>query len=57
MGPKDRGSVALHYLEMHLPSSFAPEKGCSVCGGFAAVCCQVADPAIANVLQRQRKSS
>lgn len=28
MGPKDRGSVALHYLEMHLSCSFAPEKGC-----------------------------
>ena len=28
LGPKDRGSVALRYLEVQLASSFAPEKGC-----------------------------
>lgn len=57
MGPKDRESVALHYLEMHYPVPLRLKKAVDVCSGFAAVCCQLADAAIANLLQRQRKSS
>lgn len=48
MGPKDRESVPLHYLEISYPFSLLLEKAVDVCGGFTAVCCQVADAAIAN---------
>lgn len=48
MGPKDRESVPLHYLEISFPFSLQLEKAVDVCGGFTAVCCQVADAAIAN---------
>lgn len=48
MGPKDRASVLLHYLEIiyHIPLRL--KKAFDVCGGFSAVCCQVGDAAIAN---------
>lgn len=49
MGPKDRESVPLHYLEIIYPVSLCLKKAFHVCGGggFTAVCCQVGDAAIA----------
>lgn len=50
MGPKDRVSVPLHYLEIIYPVPLCLKKAFDVCGrgGFTAVCCQVGDAAIAN---------
>lgn len=48
MGPEDRESVPLHYLEIIYPVPLCLKKAFGVCGGFTAVCCQVGDAAIAN---------
>lgn len=48
MGPKDRESVPLRYLEIVYPVPLRLKKAFDICGGFTAVCCQVADAATAN---------
>lgn len=38
MGPKDRASVPLHYLEIIYPVPLCLKNTFDVCGGFTAVC-------------------